>query len=516
MPQKRKDAEYLYQRIPQLYRNHTAKEVAAILTADTSVLAPVTERVVYNILNKIRQQCEESDLTVAYKDKPWNDEDDAILEQWYAAGASIPLIAQQVQRSVPSVHARIRGLKLANRKITPEQEQAVRDCIRYSRKSLKEIAYELGLKYQTVRHVSTKLKKELGVTERHKSAPSFWQGGSLAEKLIRNALIKEYGNAVVHWSLNQVWSQGRGWQIDIPIEFSSGLKVAVEINHVRTHADRRNRDYAKRRFAESLGWVWVPIWFEGNELTKELIADALDTIHRIIDDLKRGDKEFYTFYMAVVEEREEQYYFPEQVPYDPKEGVNYGEAWSAGDIDVVADHFGKVPVEELQAMLSTPRTRDAIIHKARHLGLTRKTRNFSPEEDGTIRTIYTDGSEEEILAKLPGRSWQSITSRASRLGVKRRDVWTPEEEAILTEHYSSTPDEELMVLLPGRTLDSIRARAHRLGFKKSGWTPEEDTKLRLVYPEEPRPVIESTFPHRSWLAIVSRASRLRIKRTKPF
>lgn len=518
MQQKRKDADYLRHRISVLYRDHTAKETATLLNSDPQVVAPVTERIVYNTLNKLRQQREEDEETaICYKDKPWTEEDDACLRQWYAHGASIPMIANQVRRSAPSVHGRIRSLKLKNRKITPEQVQAIIDLIHYSNKSLKVISYELGLKYQAVRHVSDKLKKALGTVERHTSDISFWEDGSLAERLIRDALVAEYGSAIIPWQHNREWSQGRGWQIDIPIEFSSKLKIAIEINHIRTHADRRNRDYAKRHLAEKLGWVWVPIWFGDDELTKESVAYALDTINRIIDDLKRGDKEFYKFYMSLIEELEKQYYFPEQPPYDPKEGVKFGESWSAKDTDVVADHYGKVPVEELQTMLSTPRTRDAIMHKARHLGLTRRTKNFSSEEDNIIRGVYPDGTDEEILEKLPGRSLQSVANRATRLGVKRRSVWTSEEEAVLVEHYPCATDEELVRILTGRTVDSIRTRANRLGLKKgSMWTSEEDDRLRLVYPEDPRTVIELTLPHRSWSAIISRASKLGIRRTKSF
>jgi hypothetical protein len=472
MPKKREDAEYLYQRIPELYREHTAKEVAVMLSEDDNVVSPVTERAVYNVLNKIRQQRDEQDEhATLYKDKPWCDEDDACLRQWYEDGASISMIAQQVHRSVPSVHARIRTLKLANRKITAKQERSIRDTIQLSNKSLKEISYEMGLKYQTVKHVSDKLKQELGVTERHQSDISFWQSGSLAERLIRTALTKEYGDAVVHWSLNKVWSNGRGWQIDIPIEFDSGLKVAIEINHVRTHANRRNRDYAKRRFAESLGWVWVPIWFDGTELTRELVADALDTVHRIIDDLKRGDTGFYQFYISLVEEREKEYYYPEQPPYDPKEGVQFGQPWSEQDTDVVRENYGKVPMPELQKLLSSPRTPDAIKHKARQLGVTNGRKgNFLPTEDDIIRDVYPEGLVDEILTRLPGRSWDSIASRAFRLGVKRRDVWTPDEDDIL-------------------------------------WR---------VYPEDSRADIQAALPNRSWSAIISRASKLGIRRLKPF
>jgi predicted DNA-binding protein YlxM (UPF0122 family) len=513
MPQKRTDAEYIQQRIRELYQNHTAKEVAMILNNDPNVVAPVTERIVFNVLQKIRKQFEDEPV---YKDKPWSEEEDAVLRQWYAKGASIPLIAQQLSRSISSVHGRIRTLKLANRKITPDQERVIRAMIRCTNKSLQEIAYELCVKYQAVRHVSNKMKKELGDIKRHASNTSYWEEGSLAERLIRDALIERYGDAVVPWRHNREWSQGRGWQIDIPIEFPNGLKVAVEVNHVRVHANRRNWDYAKRRLAEQLGWVWVPIWFDG-ELTKEAVTEAIDTINRIIDELQRGKTAFYQLFIKEVEERERHYYYPEQPVYDPKEGVHFGPAWSDADIAMVRDNYGKVPLEELQNMLSTPRTREAIFHKARILGLTKKTKNFTPEEDAIIRELYPTGTEEEILAKLPGRTWKSIASRASRLGVKRHDHWTSEEDAILTENYSTVSDEELLNLLPGRSLHSIRSRANKLGLKKeSMWSLDEDNELRRVYPEESREVIQATFPNRTWLAIVSRASRLGLRRTKPF
>ncbi|QQE80445.1 hypothetical protein [Alicyclobacillus sp. SO9] len=517
MPQRRKDADYLLRRIPELYRDHIAKEVANQLNADPNVIdGPITERIVYNTLNKIRQRDKaESEVAVAYKDKPWTEQEDATLKGWYAKGASIPMISQQVQRSVPSVHARIKTLNLANRKITSDQEQTIRDMIRNSKRSLKEISYELGVKYSAVRHVSNKLKKEAGVTNRHSSNTSLLEDGSLAERLIRDALVKEYGDAVVPWQHNRNWSGGRGWQIDIPIEFPTGLKIAVEVNHVRTHAGRRNRDYAKRHYAEELGWFWIPIWF-GDELTKEFVAEVLDTIHHIVHDLQHGDKTYYESYMSNVEELERQYYHWDQPLYDPKEHAKFGNPWSIEDEDTVRNQYGKVSIEALQTNLSTFRTRHAVIHKARGLGLTRGTKNFSPEEDDIIRANYANATEDELLEKLPGRSWQGIATRASRLGVKRRDVWTVAEEEILRDNYATTSDDQLLGLLPGRSLDSIRTRAHRHGLKKNGWTAEEDDRLRRLYPAEPRSVIEAAFANRSWMAIVSRASRLGIKRIKPF
>ncbi|WP_018130508.1 hypothetical protein [Effusibacillus pohliae] len=513
MPQKRKDAEYLQQRVRELYKHHTAKQVAEILNEDHNILAPVTERIVYNVLQDIRTATNEAET---YKDKPWSDFEDDFLRQWYAQGASIPHIAQQLQRSIPSIHGRVKNLGLANRKVTPEQERAIRAMLQLTRMSMQEIAYELGVKYQAVRHISNKVKKETGVSQRRTSDTSFFEEGSLAERLIRNALVERYGDAVIPWQHNRDWSQGRGWQIDIPLKFEDGLKVAIEVNHVRTHADRRNRDYAKRRFAEELGWIWVPIWML-EEPTKEAIVEAVDTIIRIVEDLLRGERSFYDSFIADVEEKERFYYAPDQPPFDPKEEANFGMPWSVDDTNIVLHHYGHIPLEELQAKLSTPRSSYAISHKARSLGLTKQKKNFSAEEDEIIRKYYPTGTENEIMSLLPGRTWTSIVSRANRLGVKRRDEWTPEEEVILVEHYSSLSYEELQKLLPGRSIQGIRTRANRLRLKRAQeWSPDEDETLRQVYPEEPREVIQAALPHRSWQAIVSRASRLGIRRMKPF
>ncbi len=365
MPQKRKDADYLRHRISELYRDHTAKEIADMLNGDPSVVSGVvTERVVYNVLNKLRQQHHgKTETTAVYKDKPWTDDEDATLHQSYNSGASIPDIAQRMNRTAASIHARIRKLQLSNRTITSEQVQAVWHMIQSTTKSLKEIAYEMGLKYAAVRHVSDQLKKELGVIGRHPSDISFLEDGSLAERLIRDALVKQFGDAVVPWQKNRDWSQGRGWQIDIPIELPSGFKVAVEVNHFRTHADRRNRDYAKRRFAEKLGWVWLPVWIE-DELTQQMVSDTVYRICQIIESMEHGHRALYDDYISGVEELEKMYYHPSQPPYDPKQGATFGKPWSDADTDIVKNHYGKLPIEQIQAMLSCHRTPDAIKHKA--------------------------------------------------------------------------------------------------------------------------------------------------------
>ncbi|MCL6577540.1 hypothetical protein [Kyrpidia sp.] len=511
MPSPRQDAPYLHARITDLYETHSAKQIAAILNADPNVAAPVTERIIYNTIHKVRTTSNEK----GFKNRRWTEEEDAQLRQLYSGGLEISRIAERLRRPEPSVYSRIKKLNLQNRKITPEQEVTIRRLLQETTMALREISLEVGVKYNAVRHVSDKVKKSTGSTGRHLANISFWKEGSLVEQRIRHEMVKLYGDAVIPWQRNREWSEGRGWQIDIPLQFPDGLKVAVEVNHVRVHANLRNRDYAKRKFAEQRGWIWVPIWYE--EPTAETVSRAVDTIRSIVEERRQGKTAYYRRYMNEVHELERQYYNPEQPPYDPKAYASFSPFWSEADLAIIREHYGQRSLEEIRGMLSAPRTDHAILHKARQLGLTKETKNFSPEEDALLRELYPDRPKGEILARFPGRSWQSLTTRAGRLGIKRKNTWTEAEEELLRQQYGSASDRELLEMFPGRSLLSIRTRAQRLGLKKdSTWSEEEDNRLRALYPEEPRHVIQEAFPHRTWSAIVSRASRLGIRRNKPF
>ncbi len=510
MPTKRTDKDYMVAQIKFLYPDHTAPQIATILSADPNVQGPVTVSTVRNELSWIRKQHE-----TGTKEKPWTEEDHKFLMDVYEAGATIPNIAQRLGRSIPAIHSRISQFGLANRKITDLQAEAVRILLHTTQDSLSKIAYQMGIPYAAVKHVWNQVKPK-GQRRKSDTAKLFWEEGSLAEKLLRKRLGALYGDYVIPWQHNRDWSKGRGLQIDIPIALDNNLKFAIEINHNRTHAYRRNRDYSKRIRAEMDGWIWIPIWIN-EPPTVAIINESIATIQKIIEERRLGESKFYENFIIKVAELETQYYAPDQPPYDPKENVTFGAFWDVSDVDVVLEHYGKLPMEEIQGMLSTPRTRDAIVHKARALGLTKHTKNFTKDEDDAIQKVYPDGTKEEVLARLSGRTWQSITSRASRLGVRRRDEWTPVEVEILTNNYGAMTDEELTKLLPGRTADSIQTRAYRLGLKKdSTWSEQEDDLLQRLYPEESRQVIRSTFPHRSWLAIASRASRLGLRRTNPF
>lgn len=90
---------------------------------------------------------------------------------------------------------------------------------------------------------------------------------------------------------------------------------------------------------------------------------------------------------------------------------------------------------------------------------------WKPREDAALRKHYPEGTREEVLAAIPGRTWVAVCQRACVLGVKRARSWTPEEDAELRrmwpEHARRT-----MIRNLWRSWDGIRTRAHLLGLKR--------------------------------------------------
>jgi len=86
-----------------------------------------------------------------------------------------------------------------------------------------------------------------------------------------------------------------------------------QVNHPGTHHDRRNRDYAKRRFAEDLGWHRVPIWIN-SEPMPEIISQAIETIQRIIEERLCDETTYYDRFITEDETQDRTFYDPEQ-PY---------------------------------------------------------------------------------------------------------------------------------------------------------------------------------------------------------
>lgn len=100
--------------------------------------------------------------------------------------------------------------------------------------------------------------------------------------------------------------------------------------------------------------------------------------------------------------------------------------------------------------------------------------------------------------------------------------WTPEEEAILTRCYAKSPKNSLLTMLPGRSWDSIKVRATRLGLKRDRdqitvpkgvrWRRHEESILTEVWAHGSKVSILRKLPNHSWSAISTKASKLNLVR----
>lgn len=93
--------------------------------------------------------------------------------------------------------------------------------------------------------------------------------------------------------------------------------------------------------------------------------------------------------------------------------------WSEDDIKIVKKFYGIIGNREIQKMLSSERTREAIQQVAYRLGLQRKRKPlWSSYDDNILRKYYKTGGVDTVRKMLDvDRSKQGIYARACKLGL---------------------------------------------------------------------------------------------------
>lgn len=86
--------------------------------------------------------------------------------------------------------------------------------------------------------------------------------------------------------------------------------------------------------------------------------------------------------------------------------------------------------------------------------------------DEEIAILRKSISIEEMCELLPHRTRKSIVNKKSRVKPSGQVQWTMDERRILQQYYSEEK-EEITARLPGRTWDSIRSQVYYL--RKRGW-----------------------------------------------
>jgi DNA invertase Pin-like site-specific DNA recombinase len=96
--------------------------------------------------------------------------------------------------------------------------------------------------------------------------------------------------------------------------------------------------------------------------------------------------------------------------------------------------------------------------------------DWTEAELAVIREHYEAGSQDDLLAMLPGRTWRAIKLKSERLGLRRTvksfsrrgGKYTCEEDDFIRRYYANEIDLEEVTSATGRTLYSIQCRAQRL------------------------------------------------------
>jgi hypothetical protein len=82
-----------------------------------------------------------------------------------------------------------------------------------------------------------------------------------------------------------------------------------------------------------------------------------------------------------------------------------------------------------------------------------------------IRILKSSLTIDEMCAELPHRTRKSILNKRSKMGVTA-PRWTADERSILQEYYEEE-GEQIVERLPGKTWDAIRSQVYYL--RKRGW-----------------------------------------------
>lgn len=147
------------------------------------------------------------------------------------------------------------------------------------------------------------------------------------------------------------------------------------------------------------------------------------------------------------------------------------------------ENYAEASWEDILSALPT-KTKTQIMSKAYKMGISREKVNFakfSEDEDTIIRLYYREYRAQGIIDNfLPNRTYSSIVSRASKLGVHTRGDWTECEDAIIISSYYEMPMSALAKLLPSREKSAIHCRIKQLGLSGAPMYKYSDEDIDFV------------------------------------
>lgn len=142
---------------------------------------------------------------------------------------------------------------------------------------------------------------------------------------------------------------------------------------------------------------------------------------------------------------------------------------------------------------------------------------WTTEETNVIKSIYPNGSKEEILEALPNRTWHQIQLKANKMEIYRRnDYYSKEDEEFILANYLTMKSGKLSKIL-GRSSRTIERKAKLLGLsKQEKWSKTEINILKSFYRnltiEE---IHREKIKNRTVSSIYSKAKSIGLMNTKP-
>ena len=94
-----------------------------------------------------------------------------------------------------------------------------------------------------------------------------------------------------------------------------------------------------------------------------------------------------------------------------------------------------------------------------------------------MKKYYSSLSKDELLEMLPNRTWSSVLTKANKININKRCMWTNEEDNLLIAIYENTDINEVVKKFSNRDKNSIVKRAMKLGLNSYNhpiWTKEDE------------------------------------------
>lgn len=200
---------------------------------------------------------------------------------------------------------------------------------------------------------------------------------------------------------------------------------------------------------------------------------------------------------------------------------NHRAEWSKRELQFVKKHYGVMKTTEIAEKLG--RSVVSVRLTALNQGCGKYSLvSWTEAEEDVIRTEYARGTRvADIVALLPGRTRDAIVLRARKMGITNASVqgWSKQERELLEQFYP-TMGKRVTVILPGRTELTVKDMAYKMGINFAGFEASgqqrmwSEPELRLLSENSHLPLTElaALFPGRSRASVRQALARLQSHR----